>query len=105
MTDFNAAQGLLPPPQPAGDAARAWAAPLVAASGEGFRALYLYGSALRPGFDAAHSDVNVLLVVDALPAERLEALARAAAKLARNEGKGALRFRPLMLTEAQIRES
>jgi len=105
MTDFTAAQGLLPPPQPAGDAARAWAAPLVAASGAGFRALYVYGSALRPGFDAAHSDVNLLLVVDALPAERLEALARAAGKLARHDGKGALRFRPVVLTEAQIAES
>jgi hypothetical protein len=107
MIDFTATTGLLPAPQPAGEQAHAWAAPLVAAASENFRALYMYGSALRPGFDRAHSDVNLLLVVAALPAERLTALAEAQDKLARHtkDAGGALRFRPVLLTEEQIVDS
>lgn len=108
MTDFSATQGLLPPPHPAGDTARAWAQPLVAALGDGFRALYMYGSALRPGFDAKVSDVNLLFVVDALPHARLEAFADAAGTLARAHGKrdkAGLHFRPLLLTAEQVADS
>jgi len=106
MTDFTADQGLLPPPEPAGEQAQAWAAPLVAAAANDFRALYLYGSALRPGFDKAHSDVNLLVVLAALPADRLSALAEALGGLARHtKGGGTYRFRPLLLTEEQIAES
>ena len=105
MTDFTATTGLLPPPQPAGDAARAWARPLVAALGDGFRALYAYGSVLRPGFDPKWSDVNLLFVVTELPQERLDAFADAAGALARIKDKAALRFRPLVLTSEQVSES
>src|SRR5690349_15027882 len=101
MTDFTATSGLLPAPQPAGERAHAWAAPLVAAAGESFRALYLYGSVLRPGFDSTHSDINLLLVVAALSAERLETLAEALGNLLRHtKGTGgALHFRPVLVTE------
>ncbi len=95
-----------PVPEDLAAAARAWAAGLVAASSEGFRSLYVYGSALGPGFDAAASDVNLLLVVDALPFERLAALAAAAAKLpAPGQGKAGYRFTPLTLTAATLRDS
>jgi predicted nucleotidyltransferase len=105
MTDFTAAAGLLPPPHPAGDAARTWARPLVTALGDGLRALYLYGSVLRPGFDPRLSDVNLLFVVDALPQDRLEAFANAAGALARHKDKTGLRFRPVLLTLEQVHDS
>jgi hypothetical protein len=87
-------------------AARAWAAGLVAAAGPAFRALYVYGSALGPGFDRESSDVNLLLVVDALPFARLEALAGEAARLPVLEpGKPGFRFAPLVLTEGTFEHS
>ena len=107
MTDITADHGLLPPPEPAGEQARAWAAPLVRAAGDAFRALYMYGSALRPGFDRAHSDVNLLLVVSALPRERLVALAEALGGLVRHtkDSGGTFHFRPILLTEEQVADS
>ncbi len=87
-------------------AARAWAAGLVAAAGPAFRALYVYGSALGPGFDRDSSDVNLLLVLDALPFARLESLAAEAAKLPRLEpGAPGFRFTPLLLTEGTFEHS
>lgn len=95
-----------PPTRPVPDelaaAARAWAAPLVASAGADLRALYLYGSALGPGFDPAASDVNLLLVVETLPFTRLEALAAAATHLAKPHG---YKFSPLLLTTATLTDS
>ena len=98
--------GLLPAPEALGRESRSWAAALVEAAGADLRALYLYGSALAPGFDPAKSDVNLLLVVQALDFDRLDALAHAASKLKRpRPGSGGTRFTPIVLTEEQIRES
>src|SRR5688500_2808653 len=103
MSMPSPAAGLLPPPPALERVSRDWAAPLVEAAGRSFRALYLYGSALLPGFDPAVSDVNLLLVSSDLTFDRLEALARAHATT--TSGKEALRFSPLVLTESQIRTS
>jgi hypothetical protein len=88
-------------------AARAWAAGLVAGAGAGFRALYVYGSALSPRFDPAQSDVNLLIIVEELPFDRLAAMADAAAKLPAADGKqaGRYRFTPLTLTASTLRDS
>jgi hypothetical protein len=64
---------LIDPAQVADEAAR-WAKPLIENLSDGFVALYLYGSAVDPGFDPAHSDVNLLLVADALPATTIRKL-------------------------------
>jgi len=85
-------------------AARAWAQGLVAAAGPSFRALYVYGSALGPGFDRDSSDVNLLVVLDSMPFARLEALADGAAKLP-PPGDGKFRFAPLVLTEGTLQGS
>ena len=85
-------------------AARTWARGLVDAAGPAFRALYVYGSALGPGFDRDSSDVNLLLVLDGLPFNRLEALADAAAKLP-PPADGRYRFTPLVLTEKTLANS
>ena len=61
------------PGQIAEDASR-WAQPLIEALSDGFVALYLYGSAVDPGFDPEQSDVNLLLVAKALPATTIRAL-------------------------------
>lgn len=96
-----------PLPEELARAARAWAAGLVGAAGEGFRALYIYGSALAPGFDPASSDVNLLLVVEELPFDCLAAMADAAAKLPAADDKKAPRYRftPLTLTASTLRDS
>ena len=51
-----------------------WAQPLMESLADGFVALYLYGSAVDPGFDPKHSDVNMLLVAKALPASTIRSL-------------------------------
>jgi len=56
------------------DAATNWAKPLIETLADGFVSLYLYGSAVDPGFDAKHSDVNLLLIAKALPASTIRAL-------------------------------
>jgi hypothetical protein len=93
------------PPIPAPAAietdARAWCAPLVRAAGDALRALYLYGSALRPGFDPEKSDVNVLLVVKDASFATLDALARALPETA-STGR---RYTPLVLPEDTLRRS
>ena len=97
-----------PVPDDLAAAARAWAAPLIAAAGAGLRALYVYGSALGPGFDRAASDVNLLLVVEALPFDRLAALAVAVRQLPAPAEPGAatgFRFAPLLLTTATVAHS
>lgn len=91
-----------PAPAELSTAALAWAAGLRAAAGDGFRALYAYGSALGPDFDPVSQDVNLLLVVDAVPFERLEALAAAAARLPK-PARNALRFSPLILDGTTLR--
>src|SRR5206468_2757222 len=68
------------------------------------RAVYLYGSVLASTFDAAVSDVNVLLVVSDLPMTRLTALAHAIGE-AMQGSPGRLRYSPVVLTEEQIRRS
>ncbi len=85
-------------------AVRAWADPIAVAAHPGFRALYVYGSALRPGFDPKISDVNVLLVLAELPFDRLERLARVLHELI-SQSKNGFRFAPLVLTERQIHSS
>ena len=56
------------------DAANNWAKPLIESLADGFVSLYLYGSAVDPGFDPKHSDVNLLLIARALPASTIRAL-------------------------------
>jgi hypothetical protein len=60
-----------------GEAARAWAKPLIETLSGSFVALYLYGSAVEPGFRPERSDVNLLLVTRTLPASALRTLAAA----------------------------
>lgn len=60
-----------------GDAARSWAKPLIETLSGSFVSLYLYGSAVEPGFRPERSDVNLLLVTRAMPASALRALAAA----------------------------
>lgn len=89
---------------PLDSAARAWAAPLVQAAGSAFRALYLYGSVLRPDFDPKVSNVNLLIVVSDYPFDRLERMAPIVAERVKLAEAGN-RFHPLVLTETQIRTS
>ena len=51
-----------------------WARPLTESLSDGFVALYLYGSALEPGWDPKRSDVNLLLVAKAMPATTIRSL-------------------------------
>jgi hypothetical protein len=67
---------LIDPTQVA-ESAASWAKPLIENLSDGFVSLYLYGSAIDPGFDPAHSDVNLLLVADALPASTIRKLSEA----------------------------
>jgi hypothetical protein len=64
---------LIDPAQVA-DEATSWAKGLIENLSDGFVALYLYGSAVDPGFDPVHSDVNLLLVAEALPASTIRKL-------------------------------
>ena len=72
---------MIDPAQVADEAAR-WAKPLIENLSDGFVALYLYGSAVDPGFDPAHSDVNLLLVAEALPATTIRKLSKVLVRLA-----------------------
>jgi hypothetical protein len=92
---------LRPAPAELASAALAWTDGLRAAVGDGFRALYIYGSALGSSFDPKAQDVNLLLVVDAVPYGRLEALAAASAKLPKVKDGGP-RFMPLLLDAATL---
>jgi len=96
-----------PVPEDIAAAARTWAAGLVAACGEDLEALYVYGSALGPGFDRSASDVNLLFVVRVLPFARLEAIAAAAAALpsVADQPAGTYRFTPLVLTRHNLESS
>lgn len=69
----TATNKLIDPAQVA-DEATGWARPLIENLSDGFVGLYLYGSAMDPGFDPAHSDVNLLLVAEALPASTIRKL-------------------------------
>ena len=89
--------------------ARAWAAPLLETVGSGLRALYVYGSALRPGFDPEKSDVNLLLVGRDTSFASIDALAKAlrAPRSAPGGTPGSVptRFTPLVLSEETLRRS
>lgn len=54
-----------------------WAVPFVESLGDGFQALYLYGSAADASWNPAASDANLLLVAKSLPSTTLRALATA----------------------------
>jgi hypothetical protein len=59
------------------DAVRRWLEPLRTTLGSGFLAGYVTGSALRPGFDAKHSRVNVLVIASSLEPDVLDRIAAA----------------------------
>jgi len=102
MSEPPQAPGLVPAPAAIVDEISAWTRSLQQAAGSAFRALYVHGSALTERFDPQASDVNLLLVVDELGAERLDALARAcAAEIARSKR----RVTPLVLSREQIEHS
>jgi hypothetical protein len=94
--------GCVPAPEALAHQTRAWATPLVDRIGAQLHAMYLYGSALGSDFDAAASDVNVLLVTESLAMDRLIDYAQSLSAL-RSEVE--LRFAPLFLTRAQIADS
>jgi hypothetical protein len=54
-----------------------WATPFVETLGDGFVALYLYGSAADASWDPTASDANLLLVAKSLPSSTLRALTAA----------------------------
>ena len=93
--------GCIPAPEAIAARTRAWAAPLVRVVEPDLRALYIYGSALAPEFDAAKSDINVLVVVTSLPMRRLSDCAAAIAQAEKRE----YRFAPVILTQHQITTS
>jgi len=66
----------LEPGRVAGEVER-WARPLVDALGDGFVAVYLYGSAADTDWDPSKSEANILLVAEALPSSALQTLAAA----------------------------
>lgn len=104
MNDRPAAAGLVPPPAALASALGPWVEALPRHAGAAFRALYLYGSALAPHFDAQQSDVNLLLVVDVLSFANLGGVRRGLRALAGSKQPGR-RVVPLVLTEPQIRAS
>ena len=104
MARAQDAPGLVAPPAALATRLAPWVAALPRDCGDGFRALYLYGSALRPRFDAQASDLNLLLVVVELPFDLLSKLARSVRTLVAQAQTGR-RTAPLVLTEAQIRSS
>jgi hypothetical protein len=81
-------------------ATRQWLAPVRSALDREFIAAYLTGSVLTQGFDAAHSEVNVLVVSRHLSSATLDAVAGAI-----HERKQAPHFAPLFMTERQIEKS
>ncbi len=104
MTQLPLPAAPLRAPDDIATATRAWIKPLLAAAGDRFRALYLYGSVLEPGFDASVSDVNVLVVLSDLPFATLETCAARLGDPAAHSS-GRLRFSPLVLTQRQIANS
>lgn len=81
-------------------ASRRWLEPVRTALDRDFLAAYLTGSVLIQGFDAARSEINILVVADLLTPETLDALVRALPT-----GKRAPRFAPLFMTRRQIEKS
>ena len=102
MSPVFPSPGCIPAPEALAARTRAWAVPLGRVIGPELRALYIYGSALAPDFDAATSDVNVLMVAETLSMDRLIACAAALSEPAKNSE---LRFAPLFLTQMQIANS
>src|SRR5690348_4433468 len=90
----------LEPPPATLDAARRWLAPVRAALGAEFLAAYVTGSALTEGFDPARSNLNLLVVVRALPPSALDPLAAAIPP----PGRGP-HVAPLFLGREQLRDS
>ena len=58
-------------------AARQWFVPVQQRLGDALVSACVTGSALQPDFDARHRHINVLVVTQTLPVERLDALAAA----------------------------
>jgi hypothetical protein len=104
MHEPPASPGLVPAPAALGPDTQPWVQALQQAAGASFRALYIYGSALTPRFDAGVSDINLLLVLGDLPFERLDAIA-AAVRERTPTPMTSPRWMPLVLTETQIRGS
>jgi hypothetical protein len=104
MTAPDPRAGLRPAPEPLATDARAWIAPLTAAAGAEFRALYLYGSALAPDFDPKVGNVNLLFVVEDLAFPRLAALAQAVSDV-RSAKVKTWRFSPLILEVEQVKRA
>lgn len=88
------------PPPATLDAARRWLAPVRAALGAEFLAAYVTGSALTEGFDPARSNLNLLVLVRALPPSALDPLAAAIPP----PGRGP-HVAPLFLGREQLRDS
>jgi hypothetical protein len=55
--------------------AKRWSQPLIESLADNFVSLYLYGSAVEPGFVPGKSDLNLLLITRALSGSTLRALA------------------------------
>jgi hypothetical protein len=81
-------------------ASRKWLEPVRAALDRDFLAAYLTGSVLTQGFDAKHSEINMLIVARLLAPETLDALVGALPDV-----KKPPRFAPLFMTERQIEKS
>jgi hypothetical protein len=82
------------------EASRRWLEPVRAALGHEFLSAYLTGSVLTQGFSPRHSRVNVAVIARGLPADVLDAIAKALPR-----ARAALRFEPLLLTRGQIEKS
>ncbi len=91
-------QTRIDPPSAVLESTRLWLAPVRAALSPDFLAAYVTGSALREGFDPRRSRVNLLVVANELPSDRLDALSAAIG----NDTKALVRFEPLFLTRQQI---
>ena len=104
MSDAPAAAGLVPAPTALATQLAPWVLALQRASGAAFRALYVYGSALTPRFDAQQSDVNLLVIVAALTFADLGHVRRELRALAGTPAPGK-RVVPLVLSAPQIRAS
>lgn len=102
MSDSNTAAGLVELPDALRTQLAAWRDALQNAAAPGCLALYVHGSALTSRYDPARSDINLLVVLDEFPAERLHALGTAFAAQAKAKGP---RVTPLVLTLAQIRSA
>ncbi|MBI2300872.1 MAG: hypothetical protein HYU66_18335 [Armatimonadetes bacterium] len=113
MASVNVAELALPAPTRL--ALERFTAAVAEALGDGLEAVVLYGSALTGAWQAGRSDLNVLLVLDRVDTERLQAVARAASAVkraplspvvvARSDLKAAARTSPAVLYDLQERHA